>query len=78
MFREEESPEPAVSGSSAADDRPWFDQAHALARTGHYRDVGEIEAELRARGVTASPCRHPIARDAIDIACRRVRGEPIP
>lgn len=69
--------EPVPGAARSGDDRPWFDLAHALARTGDYRNVAEIEAALRARGVAAAPCRNPIARDAIDIACRRVRGEPI-
>ncbi|WP_114954791.1 hypothetical protein [Sphingosinicella terrae] len=69
---------PVPDAGQGGDDRPWFDLAHALARTGDYRGVDEIEAALRARGVAAAPCRNPIARDAIDIACRRVRGEPLP
>ena len=79
MFRETRAPcSPPASGHADApgpERQPWFDLAHALARSGKYGKVAEVEAALCARGETAAPSRNEIVRDAIDIACLRARGE---
>ncbi|WP_129793131.1 hypothetical protein [Sphingosinicella sp. CPCC 101087] len=68
-------PEGGPAAEPARDGRPWFDVAHELARTGQYADVDEVEAAISARDPSLVPSRNAIARDAIDIACRRMRDE---
>jgi hypothetical protein len=68
-------PEGVPATEPVHDGRPWFDVAHELARTGQYGNVDEVEAAVSARDASLPPSRNAIVRDAIDIACRRVRDE---
>ena len=50
-----------------------FAEAHALAATGRYRNVAEVEAALRAREPEEVLPDDKLARGLIDGACLRAR-----
>jgi hypothetical protein len=53
----------------------WFELANELAETGRYRNVGEVEAALKAREADAVLPTNKVARGFIDGTCYRVRKE---